>query len=180
MIKLEKVNKYFNRRKANEIHVIDNTTLELPDAGLVCLLGPSGCGKTTLLNAIGGLDKINGGKIMIDGERITGRLSSKIDTVRNAKIGYIFQNFNLIDDETVFENVAVALRMIGVKDGETVKKRVNYCLEAVGIYQYRNRKARDLSGGQRQRVSIARAIVKNPQIIIADEPTGNLDRKSVV
>lgn len=175
MIKLEKVNKYFNRRKANEIHVIDNTTLELPDAGLVCLLGPSGCGKTTLLNAIGGLDKINGGKIMIDGERITGRLSSKIDTVRNAKIGYIFQNFNLIDDETVFENVAVALRMIGVKDGETVKKRVNYCLEAVGIYQYRNRKARDLSGGQRQRVSIARAIVKNPQIIIADEPTGNLD-----
>ena len=72
MIKLEKVNKYFNRRKANEIHVIDNTTLKLPDAGLVCLLGPSGCGKTTLLNAIGGLDKINGGKIMIDGERITG------------------------------------------------------------------------------------------------------------
>ena len=175
MIKLEKVNKYFNKGKANQIHVIDNTSMVLPDRGMVCLLGPSGCGKTTLLNVIGGLDKVNSGKIYIDNQLITRFSSNKIDKIRNAKIGYIFQNFNLLDDRTVFENVAIALRMIGIKDQKTVTQRVNYCLEKVGIYQFRNKPANALSGGQRQRVAIARAIVKNPRIIIADEPTGNLD-----
>ena len=175
MIKLEKVNKYFNKGKANQIHVIDNTSMILPDRGIVCLLGPSGCGKTTLLNAIGGLDKVNSGKIYIDDQLITRFSSSKIDRIRNTRIGYIFQNFNLLDDRTVFDNVAIALRMIGIKDQKVIKARVNYCLEKVGIYQYRNKLANALSGGQRQRVAIARAIVKNPRIIIADEPTGNLD-----
>ena len=175
MIKLEKVNKYFNKGKANQIHVIDNTSMILPDKGIVCLLGPSGCGKTTLLNAIGGLDKVNSGKIYIDDKLITRFSSNRIDKIRNASIGYIFQNFNLLDDRTVFDNVAIALRMVGIKDQKTVTQRVNYCLEKVGIYQYRNKPAGALSGGQRQRVAIARAIVKNPRIIIADEPTGNLD-----
>ncbi len=175
MIKLEGVNKYFNKGKPNEIHVIDNTSMELPDHGIVCLLGPSGCGKTTLLNAIGGLDSVNSGKIYIDDQLITRSSANKIDTIRNARIGYIFQNFNLIDDKTVFENVAIALRMIGIKDNKVIRERVKYCLEKTGIYQYRNRNTSALSGGQRQRVAIARAIVKNPQIIIADEPTGNLD-----
>lgn len=175
MIKLEKVNKYFNKGKSNQIHVIDNTSMTLPDKGIVCLLGPSGCGKTTLLNAIGGLDKVDSGTITIDGQRITRFSSSKIDSIRNARIGYIFQNFNLLDDRTVFENVAIALRMIGIRDTSIVSARVRYCLEKVGIDQYRNKMAGSLSGGQRQRVAIARAIVKNPSIIIADEPTGNLD-----
>ena len=180
MIRIEKVNKYFNRKKANEIHVVDNTSLELPDIGIVTLLGASGSGKTTLLNVIGGLDKINSGKIFVDGEKITKRFSGKIDSIRNAKIGYVFQNFNLIDDESVFDNVAIALKMIGIRNKEVIRKRVNYCLEAVGIYQFRFKKASDLSGGQRQRVAIARAIVKNPQIIIADEPTGNLDSSNTL
>ena len=180
MIKIEKVNKYFNKGKANEIHVINNTTMTLPDKGIVCLLGPSGCGKTTLLNAIGGLDKVDNGTITIDGQRITRFSSSKIDSIRNARIGYIFQNFNLIDDRTVFENVAIALRMIGIRDNTTVTARVRYCLEKVGIDQYRNKLAGSLSGGQRQRVAIARAIVKNPSIIIADEPTGNLDSSNTL
>ena len=175
MIKLDKVNKYYNKGKANQIHVINNTSMILPDRGIVCLLGPSGCGKTTLLNAIGGLDKVNSGKIYIDDQLITRFSSSKIDRIRNTRIGYIFQNFNLLDDRTVFENVAIALRMIGIKNQKVVTERVNYCLEKVGIYQYRNKLANALSGGQRQRVAIARAIVKNPRIIIADEPTGNLD-----
>lgn len=175
MIKLEKVNKYFYKGKANQIHVIDNTSMTLPDKGIVCLLGPSGCGKTTLLNCIGGLDKVNSGKIWIDDQLITRFSSSKIDSIRNARIGYIFQNFNLLDDRTVFENVAIALRMIGIKDKNVIHDRVRYCLEKVGIDQYRNKNAGSLSGGQRQRVAIARAIVKNPRIIIADEPTGNLD-----
>ncbi|MBQ3290998.1 MAG: ABC transporter ATP-binding protein/permease [Mogibacterium sp.] len=175
MITLEKVNKYFNKGRSNEIHVIDNTTMKLPDKGIVCLLGPSGCGKTTLLNAIGGLDKVDSGKIYIDDQLITRYSSNKIDTIRNARIGYIFQNFNLLDDKSVFENVAIALKMIGIKDHKVIRDRVNYCLQKTGIYQYRNKTANALSGGQRQRVAIARAIVKNPRIIIADEPTGNLD-----
>ena len=175
MVTLDRVNKYFNKGKANQIHVIDNTSMTLPDRGIVCLLGPSGCGKTTLLNAIGGLDSVDSGKIKIDNQLITRFSSNKIDTIRNARIGYIFQNFNLLDDRTVFENVAIALRMIGIKDSKIINNRVRYCLEKVGIDQYRNRLASALSGGQRQRVAVARAIVKNPRIIIADEPTGNLD-----
>jgi len=180
MIKLSNVNKYYNRRKQNEIHVIDNTSVELPDKGIVTLLGPSGCGKTTLLNAIGGLDSVNSGNIYIDDEQITGRSAGKIDNIRNAKIGYIFQNFNLIDEESVFENVAIALRMVGIKDKKVIEERVNYCLDSVGIYPFRNKDAGALSGGQRQRVAIARAIVKNPRIIIADEPTGNLDSMNTI
>ena len=175
MIKLDNVNKYYNKGGNNQIHVINETTLTLPDTGIFCLLGPSGCGKTTLLNAIGGLDKVDSGTITVDGQRITRFSSGRIDNIRNANIGYIFQNFNLLDDRTVFENVSIALQMIGIRNKATVQARVKYCLERVGIYQYRNRLAGSLSGGQRQRVAIARAIVKNPKIIIADEPTGNLD-----
>lgn len=171
MVKLEHVNKYFNRRRKNELHVINNTSLELGGSGLVALLGPSGCGKTTLLNAIGGLDKVSSGKIYINGQRITRRRSAKIDQIRNLNIGYIFQNYNLVDNMTVFDNVAIALKMVGVKDKKEIEEKVNYVLEKVGMYRYRNRYADMLSGGERQRVGIARAIVKNPAIIIADEPT---------
>lgn len=180
MIKLVNVYKYFNRGKKNEVKAIDNTSLDLPDKGIVTLLGPSGCGKTTLLNSIGGLSKINKGSIYIDGERITNRSVNKIDKIRSLKIGYIFQNFNLLDDETVFDNVSLVLKINGLKDKEEIKKRVNFCLESLGIYRYRNRYASMLSGGERQRVAIARAIVKDPEVIIADEPTGNLDSKNSI
>jgi len=180
MIRLEKVNKYFNKRKRNEIHVINDTTLAFPEKGLVALLGPSGCGKTTLLNAIGGLDRINKGQIYINNERITGRRAGKIDKIRNANIGYIFQNYNLIDTMTVFDNVAIVLKMIGIKDKEEIRLKVEYALDLVDMFRYRNRFANMLSGGERQRVAIARAIVKNPSIIIADEPTGNLDSKNTL
>lgn len=180
MIKLVNVYKYFNRGKKNEVKAIDNTSLDLPDKGIVTLLGPSGCGKTTLLNSIGGLSRINKGSIYIDGERITKRSVNKIDNIRSLKIGYIFQNFNLLDDETVFDNVSLVLKINGLKDKEEIKKRVNFCLESLGIYRYRNRYASMLSGGERQRVAIARAIVKDPEVIIADEPTGNLDSKNSI
>ena len=180
MIKLVNVYKYFNKGKKNEVKAIDNTSLDLPDKGIVTLLGPSGCGKTTLLNSIGGLSRINKGSIYIDGERITKRSVNKIDKIRSLKIGYIFQNFNLLDDETVFDNVSLVLKINGLKDKEEIKKRVNFCLESLGIYRYRNRYASMLSGGERQRVAIARAIVKDPEVIIADEPTGNLDSKNSI
>lgn len=180
MIKINNVNKYFNRHKKNEIHVINDTSLLLDDIGLVALLGPSGCGKTTLLNAIGGLDKVNSGSIFIEGERITKKSVRKIDEIRSLKIGYIFQDYNLINNWSVYDNVAIVLKMNGIKDKHEIEKRVNYCLEKVGMYRYRSRLASMLSGGERQRVGIARAIVKNPSIIIADEPTGNLDSRNTI
>lgn len=180
MIKIEKVHKYFNKRKKSEIHVINDTNLSLENTGLVALLGPSGSGKTTLLNVIGGLDKVNKGKIYIDGERITKRSVNKIDKIRNLNIGYIFQDYKLVDNMTVFDNIALVLKMVGIKDKKEIKKRVNYVLEVLNIYRYRNRFASMLSGGERQRVGIARAIVKDPNIIIADEPTGNLDSKNTL
>lgn len=180
MIKLENVNKYFNKRRQNEIHVIKNATVEMESSGLVALLGPSGCGKTTLLNVIGGLDKVNSGNIFINGEKITGRSAGKIDKIRNLNVGYIFQNYNLVDNMTVFDNVAIALKMVGIKDGKEIEEKVSYVLEKVGMYRYRNRYADMLSGGERQRVGIARAIVKDPAIVIADEPTGNLDSKNTL
>ncbi len=180
MVRLEQVNKYFNKHKKNQIHVIDNTSLELEQTGMVALLGPSGCGKTTLLNAIGGLDKVHNGNIYINGEKITGRLSGKIDKIRTMNIGYIFQNYNLVENMTVFDNVAISLKMTGVKNQNEIEEKVNYVLEKVGMYRYRNRYADMLSGGERQRVGIARAIVKNPSVIIADEPTGNLDSRNTI
>ncbi len=180
MIKLERVHKYFNRYKKNEIHVINNTSVTLGDNGLVALLGPSGCGKTTLLNAIGGLDKINSGFIYVNGQKIAKRRTSKVDKIRNLNIGYIFQDYLLVNEMSVFDNVALALKISGIKDKKEIKKRVNFVLEKVGMYRYRNRYANMLSGGERQRVGIARAIVKDPSIIIADEPTGNLDSRNTL
>ena len=154
MVRLEHVNKYFNKNKKNEIHVINETSLEMEHNGLIALLGPSGCGKTTLLNVIGGLDKVKSGRVFINGVRITGRMSGKVDKIRNLNIGYIFQNYNLVDNMTVFDNVAIALRMVGVKDQKEIEDKVNYVLEKVGMYRYRNRYADMLSGGERQRVGI--------------------------
>ena len=175
MLRLENVDKYFFRHKSNEIHVINNTSLDFEEKGMVALLGPSGCGKTTLLNVIGGLDKVNSGNVYVNGQKITGRRAGKVDQIRNLNIGYIFQSYNLIDNMTVFDNVAMVLKMVGIKDKEEIREKVDYALELVGMYRYRRRFADMLSGGERQRVGIARAIVKDPSIIIADEPTGNLD-----
>ena len=180
MIRIENLNKYFNRHKKNELHVINNTTLTLPDKGLIALLGPSGCGKTTLLNTIGGLDKVNKGNIYINDQKITTKITYKKDKLRNLKIGYIFQDYKLIDNMTVYDNVAIPLKMIGIKDKKEIKKRVEYILERIGIYRYRYRPCGMLSGGERGRVGIARALVKNPDIILADEPTGNLDSKNTI
>ena len=180
MIRIEKLNKYYNRHKKNQIHVIDDTSLELPDKGLVALLGPSGCGKTTLLNAIGGLDKVNNGKIYINDKKITTINTYRKDKIRNLQVGYIFQDYKLVDSKSVYDNVAMVLRMIGIKDKKEIKKRVEYILERLGIYRYRYRPCGMLSGGERQRVGIARALVKNPDIILADEPTGNLDSKNTI
>lgn len=180
MIQIKRVNKYYNRHKKNQIHVIADTTLNFDKQGLVAILGESGCGKTTLLNAIGGLDKVNNGQIFVNGKKMNGLFTHRTDKIRNLNIGYIFQDYHLIDNMSVFDNVALALKMVGIKNKQEIKKRVDFVLEAVNMYRYRNRLASNLSGGERQRVGIARALVKNPPIIIADEPTGNLDSKNTI
>ena len=177
MIKLNKVNKYYNKNKSNEIHVVNDATLTLPEKGLVCFFGPSGCGKTTLLNAIGGLDSVNSGTISFNEIVIEKYKTKKWDEIRSQKIGYIFQNYGLIDDISVAKNLELVLTMLGV-DSTEANTRIEYALKAVGMEKYKKRKAKQLSGGQQQRVAIARALVKSPDVVIADEPTGNLDEKN--
>ena len=180
MIRVEHIDKYFNKFKKNKIHVINDTSLEFDNTGLVALLGPSGSGKTTLLNVIGGLDKVRRGNIYINGKKITRRTQNYVDKVRNLNIGYIFQDYKLIEDMSVYDNVSLVLKMLGMKDKKEIDKRVTYVLSKVGMLRYKKRPCNMLSGGERQRVGIARAIVKSPNIIIADEPTGNLDSKNSV
>lgn len=179
MIKITNLNKYYNKGKANELHVINETSLELPDKGLISFLGPSGSGKTTLLNVIGGLDKAQG-TIVYDEMTVKNYEVGKIDRFRKDNIGYIFQNYNLLPNLTVYENLVTALELMGVVEKAEVAKRIEYTLKAVGMYKYRKKLAYALSGGQQQRIAIARALLKNAKIIIADEPTGNLDSENTV
>ena len=174
MIKIEHLQKYFNRGKRSEIHVLNDITLELPQTGLVCILGESGSGKTTLLNTVGGLDVFQGGTLTVDETILKKYEPKKIEHLRCEKFGYIFQNYYLLQDYTVAYNVKLALSHYDLTDEEK-DERVSYVLEQLGIGRYKKKLVSKLSGGQQQRVSIARALVKSPQIILADEPTGNLD-----
>ena len=179
MIKVSGLNKFYNKNKANEIHVINDVSFELPSTGLVAFLGASGSGKTTLLNVIGGLDKAKG-KIAYDSFEMKDYDSRRIDEFRNENFGYVFQGYNLLLDESVYENLRVALELINIHDEREIAARIEYALKSVGMYKYRNKRAGRLSGGQQQRVAIARALVKHCKLIIADEPTGNLDSANAV
>ena len=179
MIKANNLNKYFFRRKRNEIHVINNVSIDLPEKGLVVLFGPSGGGKTTLLNVLGGLDKADG-SICFFGSDFDKYKMGKWDKLRTYDIGYVFQNYLLVEELSVYENIKLTLDMIGITDKEMIDNRIEYVLESVGLKNYKRRRASQLSGGQQQRVAIARALAKNPKVIIADEPTGNLDSKNTV
>ena len=175
-IRIVNAHKYDNKGKSNQLHVMDGVNLELPEQGLVAIFGRSGCGKTTLLNTVGGLDKIASGSIELFGQNI----KEDTDTLRNKYVGYIFQNYNLSVTDTVYENVAAALRLCGMEDEEEIGERVMAALENVDMAKFRDRTPDTLSGGQQQRVAIARAIVKAPAILLCDEPTGNLDEANTV
>ncbi|MFH2104895.1 MAG: ABC transporter ATP-binding protein [Parcubacteria group bacterium] len=175
MIQLKSVNKVYELG-GEKIYALDNVSLEINPGEFVAVMGPSGSGKSTLANVIGGLDSPDSGQITVGEQEITKIRDKALSTYRNKKVGFVFQTFNLHSGYTALENVMIPLVFAGVRSGER-KKKAKQCLQAVGLGNRMKHKPGQLSGGQRQRVSIARALANDPEIIIADEPTGNLDTK---
>ena len=178
MLKLKNITKVYN--SGNEkLKALDNVEIIFRKSEFVSILGPSGCGKTTLLNIIGGLDRYTSGDLIINGKSTKYFKDRDWDSYRNYSVGFVFQNYNLIGHQTVLSNVELALTISGVSKKER-KKRAIKALEEVGLKRQINKKPNQLSGGQMQRVAIARALVNNPDIILADEPTGALDTKTSI
>ena len=176
MIKVENLTKYFETEEIQTI-ALNKVSLEVADGEFVAIMGPSGCGKSTLLNILGLLDNPTEGNYYLDGREV-GHLREKERTeVRKGQIGFVFQSFNLIDELNVFENVELPLTYLGIKASER-KERVQNILKRMSISHRGRHFPQQLSGGQQQRVAIASAVVANPKLILADEPTGNLDSKN--
>ena len=176
MIKIEGLSKFFRTEEVETI-ALNNVSLEVKDGEFVAIMGPSGCGKSTLLNILGLLDNPTSGDYYLAGKEV-GHLKEKERTqVRKGNIGFVFQSFNLIDELTVQENIALPLLYMGVPKQER-QRRVEEAMARMDIMHRSRHYPRQISGGQQQRVSIARALVRNPPIILADEPTGNLDSKN--
>ena len=165
------------RRDKQEVTVLDGINLEIPEGAFEALMGPSGSGKTTLLNLIAGIDSPTSGSIKVSGEEIAKLSETQRATWRSQHIGFIFQFYNLMPVLTAFENVELPLLLTKLDKAER-KRRVEVALKLVGLQDRMDHTPRQLSGGQQQRVAIARAVVADPNIIVADEPTGDLDRKS--
>jgi len=176
LIKLEGVSKVFYTDEV-ETHALATVHLEIGRGEYISIAGPSGCGKTTLLSLLGLLDTPSEGKYFLDGKDVSNLTASERARVRNREIGFIFQAFNLIGDLTVFENVELPLTYRGMSSGER-KQRVQEALERVGMSHRMKHYPSQLSGGQQQRVAVARAVCGSPSILLADEPTGNLDSKN--
>jgi putative ABC transport system ATP-binding protein len=173
MLKLERVSKVYRTTEV-ETAALDDLSLEINRGEFVAIMGPSGCGKSTLLNILGLIDSPTSGAYWFQGENVTNCSEEELTRHRRARVGFIFQNFNLIDDLNVSENVEVALLYLGMSGAER-RQRVAAALERVDLAHRARHMPRQLSGGQQQRVAIARALVAHPKLILADEPTGNLD-----
>jgi putative ABC transport system ATP-binding protein len=176
LLKMEGVNKVFLTDEV-ETHALANIHLEIENGEFVSIAGPSGCGKSTLLSILGLLDSPSGGNYWLNGKPVENLSLAERARIRNREVGFIFQSFNLIGDLSVYENVELPLTYRGMPSAER-KQRVNEALERVGMAHRAKHLPSQLSGGQQQRVAVARAIVGQPLILMADEPTGNLDSKN--
>ena len=176
MIELKNVTKIYGKKK-NQFVALNDVSLRIPTGVSVAILGKSGSGKSTLMHAISGLDRPQQGQVIIDGQDILKLKQKQVDEFRARKIGFIFQSFFVQGNESVADNVSLPLEIVKMPMGLRESK-INEALKAVDLYEKRKNRAKDLSGGQKQRLAIARAIVGSPQIIFADEPTGNLDSET--
>ena len=159
------------------LQALDHVNFSVEEGDFVAIMGPSGSGKSTMMNILGCLDRPTSGKYYLDGKEVAGLSDDELARTRNAKIGFVFQNFNLLSKITAQQNVALPLVYAGVPEEERME-RARVALRDVGLEDRMDHKPNELSGGQRQRVAIARALINNPAIVMADEPTGNLDTKS--
>ncbi|MCB0044734.1 MAG: ABC transporter ATP-binding protein [Caldilineaceae bacterium] len=176
IILAEDVHKSYRSGKI-EVHALRGVGINIEGGEMVAIMGPSGCGKTTLLNCLSGLDEIDGGEVRIDGEDLRAMSDRRRTRFRAESMGFVFQTYNLLPVITAAENVELPLLVSGVRPAEA-RRRALTALEQVGLADRADHRPAELSGGQRQRATIARALVNNPAIVWADEPTGNLDSKS--
>ena len=176
MIRINDLRKVYRTEEVETI-ALDNMSLHVKEHEFVAIMGPSGCGKSTLLNILGLLDDPDSGSYLFNGDEVTGLSEDKRCDLRRENIGFVFQNFNLIEELTVFENIELPLENCGMK-ASLRKMKVEKALKSVLLNHRRNYFPSQLSGGQQQRVAIARAIVNDPKLILADEPTGNLDSRN--
>lgn len=176
IVRVSNVSKRFVR-DGFEIVALDNVTLDIQEGDFFALMGPSGSGKSTLLNLLAGIDRATEGRVEVLGTELATMNESQLATWRNAHVGYIFQTFNLVPVLTAFENVELPLLLTKLSKAQR-RKNVETALELVGLSDRMDHQPRQLSGGQEQRVAIARAIVTDPDLVLADEPTGNLDARS--
>lgn len=178
MIQTENIVKTYHLGKT-KVEALKGVSLEIDRGEIVCIMGPSGSGKSTILNMIGCLDKPDSGEIIVGNSRITELSRDKLAEIRANKIGFIFQSFNLIPVMNIYENIEFPLHIKSEKlTAKEREIRIMKLIDEVGLREYIKHKPDELSGGQRQRVAIARALVTNPEIILADEPTANLDSKT--
>ena len=176
MIKVENLSKIF-RTDEIETTALNGVSMEIKDGEFVAIMGPSGCGKSTLLNILGLLDNPSGGSYQFGDTEVAGLKEKERTKFRKGNIGFVFQSFNLIDELNVFENIELPLKYLNISSSER-KKRVTEIMKRMNISHRAKHFPRQLSGGQQQRVAIARAVVSKPKLILADEPTGNLDSKN--
>jgi putative ABC transport system ATP-binding protein len=176
LLRVENINKDYYLGKT-VIHALKDVSFSVNEGEFISIVGPSGCGKTTLLNILGCIDKPTSGTVFFENQNLANLRDSQEADIRLARLGFIFQSFNLVAVLNCFENVEFPLILAGVAKAER-KRRVEHMVELVGLEEFSNHKPDELSGGQRQRVAIARALINRPSIVIADEPTANLDSET--